>query len=92
MQLHSLIVSEPAGTLSGFGVGLITYYAAGVCGATPHTSLVIGCVSHFVTNTVVAGHVNLCLLDFLALVLIRVPAAAGSTMWMNHFVNTGHLL
>jgi hypothetical protein len=91
MQLHSLIVSEPAGIVTGFGVGLLTYQVAGLCGVAPHTSLVAGCVAHFLTNTVVAGHVNMFLLDFLALVVVRVPAAAGSALWMSHYVNSGHL-
>jgi hypothetical protein len=92
MQLHSLIVSEPVGILSGFGAGLLTFHIAGLCGVAPHTALVLGCITHFLTNTLVAGHVNLFLLDFLALVVIRVPAAAGSALWMSHFVNSGHLL
>ena len=91
MQLHSLIVSEPAGVLTGFGAGLVTYYAANICGVDSQTSLTAGCVVHFLTNTWIAGHINLVLLDFLALV-IRVPAAAGSAMWMSHFVHSGHLL
>jgi hypothetical protein len=91
MQLHSLIVSEPAGIVSGFGVGLVTYQIAALCGVAPHASLVLGCIAHFVTNTVVAGHVNLFLLDFLALAVVRVPAAAGSAWWMSHLVHTGHL-
>ena len=88
MQLHSLVVSEPVGMLSGFGVGLITYHAASLCGVQQHTSLVLGCVTHFATNTVVAGHVNLYLLDFLALA-IRLPAAAGSAAWMGHYLTSG---
>jgi hypothetical protein len=91
MQFHSLLVSEPAGILTGFGTGLITFYVANFCGVAPHTSLVYGCIVHFLTNTWVAGHINLCLLDFLALI-IRLPAAAGSAMWMSHLVNSGHLL
>ncbi|HUI56108.1 MAG TPA: hypothetical protein VLY04_14130 [Bryobacteraceae bacterium] len=91
MQLHSLVVSEPAGILTGFGAGMVTYYAANICGVQPHTSLILGCVIHFLTNTVVAGHINLCLLDLLALV-IRVPAAAGSALWMSHLINSGRLL
>lgn len=87
MQLHSLIVSEPAGVLSGFGVGVVTYYAAHLCGLDPHLSLMAGCVAHFVTNTVVAGHINLFLLDFLALAL-RLPLAAGSAFWMDHVIAT----
>lgn len=90
MQLHSLIVSEPAGILSGFGAGMVTYYVANAIGVPAHTSLVLGCAAHFLTNTVVAGHINLVLLDFLALV-VRVPAAAGSTLWMTHLVHSGHL-
>ena len=90
MQLHSLIVSEPAGILSGFAAGTLAYYAAEVCGAGPHISLMVGCGVHFVTNTVVAGHINLFLLDLLALV-VRIPAAAGSTLWMAHLVQSGHL-
>jgi hypothetical protein len=90
MQLHSLIVSEPAGVLSGFGAGLLTYQIALLCGVEPHTSLIMGCLVHFAVNTVVAGHLNLFLLDFLSLVVIRLPAAVGSALWMNHFVNTGN--
>jgi hypothetical protein len=92
MQLHSLIVSEPAGVLTGFGAGLLTFHLASLFGVAPHTSLVFGCMVHFVTNTIVAGHINVFLLDFLAVVLVRVPAAAGSALWMSHFVNSGHLL
>jgi hypothetical protein len=90
MQFHSLIVSEPVGILSGFASGLATYYLAVICGATPHESLVLGCLIHFLVNTVAAGHINLILLDLLALA-IRMPAAAGSALWMSHFVNSGHL-
>ena len=90
MQLHSLIVSEPAGVLSGFGVGMITYFAAHLCGVGGHASLVLGCVAHFITNTVVAGHINLCLLDFLALAL-RLPLAAGSAFWMDHVISSSSL-
>jgi hypothetical protein len=91
MQLHSLIVSEPAGILTGFCAGLVTFHVANFCGVATHTSLVSGCVVHFLTNTWVAGHINLFLLDFLALI-IRLPAAAGSAMWMSHLLNSGHLL
>jgi hypothetical protein len=91
MQLHSLIVSEPAGILSGFAAGLLTFHLAGLCGATPHAGLVLGCIVHFVVNTVIAGHINVLLLDLLALA-IRLPAAAGSALWMSHLINTGHLL
>lgn len=90
MQLHSLIVSEPAGVVTGFGVGLTVFYAARLCGFDGHTCLVLGCISHFMTNTIIAGNINVCLLDFLALVL-RLPAAAASTLWMNHFVTSGRL-
>jgi hypothetical protein len=94
MQLHSLIVSEPAGVVSGFGAGLLTYQAALLGGVDPHTSLIVGCLVHFAVNTVVAGHINLILLDFLSLVVIRLPAAAASASaaWMDHFVNSGRLL
>ena len=91
MQLHSLIVSEPAGIVSGFAAGLATYYAAGFLGMDQHFSMILGCIAHFATNTVVAGHVNLFLLDFLALA-IRLPAAGGSALWMSHFISSGHLL
>jgi hypothetical protein len=91
MQLHSLIVSEPAGILTGFFAGIVTFHVASLCGAPPHTSLVAGCFAHFCVNTFVAGHINLFLLDFLALV-VRIPAAAGSTMWMSHLISSGHLL
>ncbi len=91
MQLHSMVVSEPVGLLSGFGVGMITFHVLAFAGVNPHTSLMIGCLAHFVTNSVVAGKINLMLLDFLALVA-RLPLAAGSALWMNHFVSSGHLL
>ena len=91
MQLHSLIVSEPVGILSGFGAGLITFHIANLCGVTPHMSLVLGCVTHFLTNSVVAGHINLFLLDFLALAL-RLPFAAGSAFWMTHYIHSGNLI
>lgn len=90
MQLHSLIVSEPAGVISGFSAGLVAYYAAHLLGAPVHASLVLGCVVHFITNTIVAGHINILLLDILALV-VRVPAAAGSALWMSHLIHTGRL-
>ena len=91
MQLHSLIVSEPAGILSGFSVGLLTFHIVGLCGASPHASLVLGCLAHFLTNVLVAGHINLFLLDLLALA-IRLPVATGSALWMSHYVSSGHLL
>jgi hypothetical protein len=91
MQLHSLVVSEPASILTGFATGLLTFYLANLCGIAPHNSLILGCFVHFVTNTWVGGHINLYLLDFFALV-IRMPAAVGSAMWMGHLINTGHLL
>jgi hypothetical protein len=90
MQFHSLVVSEPAGILTGFGAGMVTYYLANLLGTAPHTSLVLGCAVHFLTNSLVAGHINLFLLDFLALA-VRIPAAAGSTLWMTHLVHSGHL-
>jgi hypothetical protein len=92
MQLHSLVVSEPAGILTGFGAGLLTFHLANLCGMAPHSGLVWGCMVHFLANTLIAGHINLCLLDFLALALVRLPAAAGSSFWMSHYVNSGHLL
>lgn len=90
MQLHSLIVSEPVGIISGFASGLVTYHLALICGTTPHVGLILGCFVHFLANSIAAGHINLLLLDLLALV-IRVPAAAGSMLWMSHFVNTSRL-
>lgn len=90
MQLHSLVVSEPAGLISGFAVGLLTYQMANLCGVAPHSSLVLGCMAHFLTNTVIAGHINLYLLDVLSLAVVRLPAAAGSALWMGHLVRTGH--
>jgi hypothetical protein len=90
MQLHSLIISEPAGVVSGFAVGLLTYYSAHMLGIGAHASLILGCIAHFITNTVVGGHINLMLLDILALV-VRLPFALGSSLWMHHLITAGSL-
>jgi hypothetical protein len=90
MQLHSLVISEPVGIVSGFASGLLSYHVALICGATAHESLIFGCLVHFLVNSVIAGHLNLLLLDVLALV-IRIPATAGSALWMSHFINSGRL-
>ena len=76
---HSLLVSEPAGVVSGVFFGAVAFFIARACGLDHTWATVLACISHFVANTLIAGHINLALVDVLSLVLLRLPFSAVYT-------------
>jgi hypothetical protein len=62
----SLLVSEPAGVVSGVFFGAVVFFIARACGLDHTWATVLACIFHFVANTLIAGHINLALVGGVA--------------------------
>jgi hypothetical protein len=75
----SLLVSEPAGVVSGVFFGAVVFFIARACGLDHTWATVLACIFHFVANTLIAGHINLALVGGVANGAVKVsPSDSGS--------------
>jgi hypothetical protein len=79
MQFHSTPISEPVAHVCGVVVGLIGYAVCGIFTADHETRLWTGMVASVLTNLAIGAKINVVMLDFLALIVVRpISAAAGA--------------
>jgi hypothetical protein len=79
IQFHSTPISEPIAHVCGIVVGLVVYAVSGIFSADHDTRLWAGMVASVVTNLAIGAKVNVVMLDFLALIIVRpISAAAGA--------------
>jgi hypothetical protein len=81
IQFHSTPISEPIAHVCGIVVGLAAYAVSGIFSADHNTRLWAGMVASVVTNLAIGAKVNVVMLDFLALIVVRpISAAAGAEL------------
>jgi hypothetical protein len=79
IQFHSTPISEPVAHVCGVVVGVAGYGACGLFTSDHNTRLWVGMVASALTNVAIGAKVNIVMLDFLALIVVRpVSAAAGA--------------
>jgi len=79
LQFHSTPISEPVAHVCGILVGLTGYAVSGLFTADHNARLWTGMVSSALVNVVIGAKVNVMMLDFLALIIVRlVSAVAGA--------------
>lgn len=79
IQFHSTPISEPVAHVCGILVGLAGYAVSGTFTADHTIRLWTGMVASALTNVAVGAKVNVLMLDFLALIVVRpFSAAAGA--------------
>jgi hypothetical protein len=71
IQFHSTIVSEPVAHLSGLLVGLVTYALVHAVGASSDVSFMFGGTASVFVNLILGAKINIFLLDFMALLVVR---------------------
>lgn len=81
IQFHSTPISEPLAHVCGICVGLIGYGASGIFTSDHNTRLWTGMIASALTNVAIGAKVNVLMLDFLGLIVVRpVSAVAGAAL------------